>query len=425
MLLLLLLLNPWPGWRGPDGRGVSTETNLPSEWGPDRNVIWKVPIDGQGHSSPVVWGNRVFLTSDVEGPLVPGARAPVHIENGQEFLHPDSKGADRSHRLEVLALDRVTGALVWKHVVHDDVVYDNRHDQGSYAAPTPVTDGERVFAYFESQGVHAFDFEGKLLWSNSLGPIGSMGMGPGTSPLLFENILILQCDEDMGEKSFIAALEKRTGEEIWRRTRPVQSSWATPVIVSGPKGPELVTSGFEWVIAYDPRSGEELWRVQGVQSNAIPSPVAGEGMVIVSTGYPDKRVFAIEIGRRGDLTGTDAILWQFEKGTAYVPSPILYRDYLYLMNDKGIVTCLEAKSGRLVYEGGRVPVPAFFMASFVAAEGKLFLTSQDGDTFVVRAGPEHEVLATSSVGEPVYASPAISQGSFFIRGTKHLFRIGS
>jgi outer membrane protein assembly factor BamB len=178
------------------------------------------------------------------------------------------------------------------------------------------------------------------------------------------------------------------------------------------------------VIAYDPRTGAELWRTKGVRSNAIPSPVAGDGFVILSAGYPDKRVFAVELGHRGDLTGTAAVLWQYDRGTAYVASPIRYRDYLYLMSDKGIVTCLEARTGKLVYEGGRVPVPATFMASFVAAEGKLFLTSDDGDTFVIAAGPEHRVLGTSSVGEPVSASPAISQGSFFIRGAEHLFRIG-
>ncbi len=414
----------WPQWRGRDGQGISNEKNLPWEWGPEKNVIWKVPVEGQGHSSPVVWGDRIFLTRDVEGPVVPGAKAPIHMENGQEFLHPDSRGADRSHRLEVLAFDRQSGALVWTKAVHEGTVFDNRHQSGSYAAPTPVADGERVYAYFESQGIHALDFEGTLLWSKTLGPIGSMGMGPGTSPILFEGLLILQCDEDVGEKSFLVALDKLTGNEVWRRARPVQSSWATPILVQGPKGPELVTSGFEWVLAYDPRTGEELWRTKGVLSNAIPSPVAGDGFVILSAGYPEKRVFAVELGRRGDVSGTDAVLWEYDKGTAYVASPIRYGDYLYLMSDKGIVTCLEAKTGKLVYEGGRVPVPATFMASFVAAEEKLFLTSEDGDTFVIAAGPEHRILATNSVGEPVSSSPAISQGSFFIRGAEHLFRIG-
>ncbi len=276
----------WPQWRGRDGQGVSLETNLPSEWSPGKNIVWKVPVEGRGHSSPVIWGDRVFLTSDVEGPVVPGAKAPIHIENGQEFLHPDSQGADRSHRLQVLAFDWRDGAPVWKRVVYEGTVFDNRHKQGSYAAPTPVVDGERVYAFFESQGIYAFDFEGNALWNASLGNIGSMGMGPGTSPVLFEGLVILQCDEDMGEKSFLVALDKLTGKEVWRKPRPVQSSWATPIVVAGPKGPELVASGLEWVIAYDPRSGEELWRTKGVLSNAVPSPVAGDGFVILSTGYP-------------------------------------------------------------------------------------------------------------------------------------------
>jgi len=249
-------------------------------------------------------------------------------------------------------------------------------------------------------------------------------MGPGVSPVLCENLIILQCDVEMGDGSFIAAVDKHTGREVWRTSRANRRSWATPLLVRVEQRAELVASGAESVIAYDPGTGRELWRSPGVVSHPIPSAVAGHGMVFVTAGSQAKRAIAIRLGGSGDLGGTPGVVWQYEKGTAYVPSPILYGNFLYLMTDKGLLTCLDAKSGMVQYEGGRVPVPATFTASPVAFEGKILLTSEDGDTFVLRAGPRHEVLRTNSIGEPAYASPAISRGRIFIRGEKHLYCIG-
>ncbi|MDQ5846465.1 MAG: PQQ-binding-like beta-propeller repeat protein, partial [Acidobacteriota bacterium] len=210
--------------------------------------------------------------------------------------------------------------------------------------------------------------------------------------------------------------------QVWKTPRKVQVSWATPLLVNTSKRAELITSGTEAVVAYDPLTGKELWRHKGVESNAIPSPVANTEMVFISAGFPAKIAMAINLGGSGDLA--DAVVWKYQKGTAYVPSPILYGDYLYLTTDRGILTCLDAKSGEVKYEGGRVPIPATFTASPVAFEGKILLTSEDGDTFIVKAGPKHEILATNSVGEPVYASPAVSDGNIFIRGEKNIYAIG-
>jgi outer membrane protein assembly factor BamB len=248
-------------------------------------------------------------------------------------------------------------------------------------------------------------------------------MAPGTSPVLYENLVILQCDEENGEKSFIVALDKKTGKEVWKAPRKVQASWATPLIVRAGKRTELITSGNEWVISYDPKTGKELWTAKGHESNAIPTPVAGLGMVFITAGFPVKQTKAITLGGSGDITSS-GVSWTYGKGMAYVPSPILYGDYLYLTTDRGILTCLDAKTGKVIYEGGRVPIPATFTASPVAFEGKILLTSEDGDTFVIKAGPQHAVVATNSLGEPVYASPAISDGMIFIRGEKNLFAIG-
>lgn len=414
----------WPQWRGPDGSGISTERGLPEEWGETKNVRWKTPLPGKGHSSPVVWGKRVFVTTAIEGAVVPGAKAVEHKVEGQVWKHPDSVGADRKHTLKVIALDRDTGRILWEQTAWEGTPYDDRHRKSSFASATPATDGKMVYAYFGTEGLYAYDFNGKLAWKATVGKLANSGMGTGTSPVLYENFVVIQADEEDGVNSSLVAYDKKTGKEVWRTPRKVQISWATPLLVNTGKRTELVTSGNEFVISYDPATGKELWRGKGLESNAIPSPVAtaGHDMVVVSAGFPAKAAYAIKLGASGELKETD-IAWSYAKGTAYVPSPILYGDYIYLLTDKGIMTCLDARTGEVKYEGGRPPVPATFTASPVAFDGKILLTSEDGDTFVVKAGPKHEVIRTNSLGEPVYASPAVAAGKIFIRGEKNLYAI--
>jgi outer membrane protein assembly factor BamB len=416
----------WPQWRGPEGQGISTEKNLPDEWSQTKNILWKTALPGRGHSSPIIWGKKIFLTAAIEGPVVPGAKAVKHIRRGQDYVHPDSVGGDRHHTLKVLCLDRDTGKLLWERTAYEGTVHDDRHRKNNFASSTPVTDGQRVYAFFDAEGLYCYDFEGKLVWKISLGKIAKMGLGHGISPVLHENLLILQCDqEDGGPISFIVAVDKRTGKEVWRVARTHRKTWATPLLVRAPQRVELIASGAETVIAYDPATGKELWSCEGVVGHAIPSAVAGHGMVFITAGYPSKRVIAVRLGATGNLTGTPHLAWKYDKGTAYVASPILYGDYLYVLNDKGILTCLDAKTGAVKYEGGRVPVPASFTASPVAFDGKILLTSEDGDTFVIKAGPEHAVIRTNSLGEPVLASPAIAGGRIFIRGEQHLYCISN
>jgi outer membrane protein assembly factor BamB len=414
----------WAGWRGPGGQGIAGATGLPTEWSETKNVAWKTPIPGKGHSSPVVWGDRIFLTTAIDGDVVPGAKAVPHLDEGKEFVHPDAIGADRKHRFEVLAIDARTGKVLWERVAFEGTPYDSAHRKASFASPTAVTDGQRVYAFFGSEGLYAYDFLGKLLWKAAMPGIANMGVGYGTSPVLHQGLLIVQCDEDSGDKSFIAAYDAKTGKEAWRVARKVQVGWATPVIVRAGERDELVTSGTEWLIAYDPMTGNELWRSKGLLSNAVPSPVVGKDVVVLTSGYPSKKAIAIKPGGSGDITGSDHVLWTYEKGTAYVPSPILYGDFVYLVTDKGLMTCLDAKTGAVKYEGARPPVAASFMASPVAFDGKILLSSEDGDTFVIKAGTAHEVLRTNSLGEPISASPAIANGRIYIRGEKSLFAIG-
>lgn len=412
----------WPQWRGPSGQGISEEKNLPTTWSATKNIKWKTPIAGRGHSSPIVWGNKIFLTTAIEGPLVPGAKAVKHMDGDKEYVHPDSVGADHKHLFKVICLSRETGKILWEQTSFEGTPYDDRHRKSSFASSTPATDGKYVYAFFGSEGLYAYDVKGKFAWKADLGKLATAGMGTGTSPILYDNLVIVQCDEENGERSFIVGINKKTGKEVWRTPRKVQLSWATPLLVRTTRRAELITSGNEAVIAYEPATGKELWRHKGVDSNAIPSPVANNEMVFISAGFPARIAMAIKLGGAGDLV--DSVVWKYAKGTAYVPSPILYGDYLYLTTDRGILTCLDARTGEVKYEGGRAPIPATFTASPIAFDGKILMTSEDGDTFVIKAGPKHEILGTNTVGEPVYASPAVAAGNIFIRGEKSLYCIG-
>jgi outer membrane protein assembly factor BamB len=413
----------WPGWRG-NGQGVAPEAKVPLEWSDSKNVLWKAPLPGRGHSSPIVWGDRIFVTTAIEGEHVPGSPRMKHPQpDGTDFRHPDAMGDDHRHTFKVLAVDGGDGKIVWERTAWEGVPVDSRHKKGSFASPTAATDGERVYAYFGTEGLYAYDFAGNLAWKFLPGVLGSASVGLGTSPVLYKDLVILVCDEENGEKSFVVALDRRTGKEVWRTPRKIELSWATPVIVNANGRDELITSGNQANIAYDPATGRELWRMEGLKNNAVTTPVVGDGVVVISSGYPDKLSLAVKPGGSGDVTS--AILWRYAKGSAYVPSPILYGGYVYLLTDKGLVTCLDAKTGAVKYEGARPPVPATFMASPVAVDGRLLLMSQDGDTFVVKAGPEFAIERTNTLGEPISASAAVAGGRLYIRGEKHLFAIGT
>jgi outer membrane protein assembly factor BamB len=416
----------WPQWRGPGGHGVSAEKNLPTEWAPAAdgkpavNIKWKTEIPGRGHSSPVVWRNRIFLTTSLKGEHVPGRKAPVHLDFQKKpgYVHPDTLDVDYKHTLKVYAIDAGTGKVVWERIAYDGEMADDRHKKNTYATSTMVTDGERAYAFFESAGLYAYDFSGKLVWKKDLGGIIKAGMGPGTSPIIYKDLIILQCDQEMGDGSYIVALNRRTGEEAWRATRAHRRSWATPLIIKAGDRDEMIASGAESVIAYDPATGTELWRSKGTVSHPIPSAVTTKGLVFLTAGSSSKNALAVR-------PGTGEVVWSYNKGAAYVPSPIALGNYFYMVNDSGLMTCIDALTGERKYEGGRPPVPATFTASPIAFDDNIVLTSEDGDSFVVKAGPVHEVLRTNSVGEPVYASPAVANGTIYIRGDKHLFAIAN
>jgi outer membrane protein assembly factor BamB len=428
-------LDTWPQWRGPGGLAVGRAAGYPDTWSETSNIVWKAEIPGRGHSSPVVWGDRIFLTTSVEGGPAPGNKPPVHLgwDMKPGYVHPDSVGSDHQYSLHVLAVDAKTGRILWTHQIYDGPMFDDRHRKNTYASPTAVTDGKLVYFFFESGGLHAYDIDGTPKWKVTLGGIAKAGLGPGTSPVIYEDLIIVQSDQEMGEGahpdtgatgSFIAAFDRFTGKPVWKTERDNRRSWATPLLVTTAGRTELIASGAEAVIAYDPKTGKELWRTAGTKGHPIPSSATAFGLVFAFAGNAEnsKMVIAFRPGAEGEKDGT-RVVWRYTRGTAYVASPILYGDYLYLLTDGGIVSCLDARTGAVQYPGGRVPVPASFTASPVAFGDKILLTSEDGDTFVLRAGPKHEIVRTNSIGEPVYASLALANGMVYIRGEKHLFAI--
>lgn len=417
-------VDDWPQWRGPEGAGIGRGTGYPEKWSATEHIAWKAAIPGKGHSSPVIWGNRLFITTAIQGEQIPGRKAPDHLgfDFKPGYLHPDSVGVDYANTLKVLALDAETGAIVWDRTVYAGPMYDNRHSSNTYASASVVTDGKMVYASFESEGFYAFDFDGTPKWHVSFGGMAKAGLGPGTSPILHGPLVILQADLEMGEGSSIVALDRMTGKEVWRTKRANRRSWATPILVTAGGRTELIASGAEAVFAYDPLTGAELWRTDGTRSHPIPSFVAGHGLVIATAGSSNKVGFAIRPGPDGQQ-GETRVAWRHNRGTAYVTSPILIGDYVYFVTDAGVMTCLDVKTGTVIYEGGRVPVPATFRASPVAFGDRILLTSEEGDTFVIRAGPKHEVLATNPIGEPVWASAALANGRVYLRTDKHVFAI--
>ncbi|MBL8177751.1 MAG: PQQ-binding-like beta-propeller repeat protein [Bryobacterales bacterium] len=418
-LIALAVQAEWWGFRGPGGNGVLELKTLPAEWGESKNIAWKAAIPGKGHSSPILAGGRVFLTTSVEGETIPGKKAVKHVIGGETFVHPQTASEDKRVALHALAVDAASGKILWNHKVYDGDVYDGRHQFNTFASPTPITDGKTVFFYFESQGLYAFDFEGKALWKMSVGGVAKLGLAAGTSPVMAGGVIVLQADEDNGEKSFLYGVSPKNGEIVWKTKRDVSVTYNTPVVVKNGKDDVVVTAATEHVIAYDAASGKELWRGPGIGGYAAASPVSGLGLVFPNSYHPVKKLMAMRV----DPKAGERVAWQYEKGTAYVPSPILYGEHLYLMTDSGMLSCLEAKTGKVVYEGKRLPKPGKFTASPVAFDGKLLLTNQDGDTYVVQAGAEHAVLGTNSLGEAVYASPALDGDSIYVRGAQHLYRI--
>lgn len=416
----------WPGWRGPGGIGISSEKGIPVQVDMAGNVKWKTAIPGLGHSSPIVWGDKVFVTTAVSSDP-----KEDYWEKGFPQIQRKPDSADISWK--VLCIDRDTGKILWERTAVRKKPVNARHTKNSYASQTPVTDGEYVYAFFGDQGMYCYDFKGNLIWSRDLGTFTMRnGWGMGSSPVLYKGLVIQTCDQETGE-SFIIALDKKTGKTVWRVSRDEASSWSTPLIYQVGKRPELIVNATKAIRSYDPETGKLLWECRGpATSITTPTPTHSNGLIIVSSGFfvePVRPVTAFRPGSTGDITlpegktESEAIVWRQSTAAPYIPSPIAYGDRFYVLFDQGFIACYDTKTGKEIYGKTRIDTGVNFSASPVAVDGKLYLASEDGDLYVVNAGTKFELLAKNAIGEAMMASPAVSQGKMFVRALKHLYCI--
>ena len=416
----------WPQWRGPFFSGMA-RGDAPTTWSDTSNVKWKTEIPGKGHSTPVVWGDRIFLTTAIPTGK-PAAAAPTPEVQG-EGRRGRGAGGDTApqpeQRFEVLCLDRKTGKILWQRTAKVAAPHEGYHRvYGSFASNSPVTDGKHVYASFGSRGLYAYDFSGKLVWQKDFGVQMKikLGFGEGTAPLLDGNSLFLVFDHEAG--SFMVALDKRTGKELWRVTRDELTSWSTPLAIEHAGRRQVVVAATKKVRSYDPETGKVIWEVAGLGGNVVPVPVYHNGIVYVMSGFRDPRLMAIKLGKEGDLTGTDSVLWSQTRGLAYTTSPVLHDNKLFFVTDNGLISAYNATTGEAFFAQTRLPKTYNFKASPVGANGKLYLASESEDVVVVRMGPSFEVLATNTLKDQTFiASPAIIDGEIYLRGQNTLFAI--
>jgi outer membrane protein assembly factor BamB len=423
--LPLSAADSWPQFRGPQSTGVADDPALPETWSATRNVVWKTEIPGSGWSSPVVWGDRIFLTSVISTVAPEAPKKGLYFGGNREGIPSDE------HRWMVYAVDWKTGKIAWEREVHRGSPRSSLHLKNTYASETPVTDGERVYAYFGNLGLFVFDMDGKPLWSAHWGPFRTRyGWGTAASPVLYKERIYVVNDND--DQSFLAALDKRTGKQIWRVERDEASNWSTPFIWENEKRTEIITSGTRKVRAYD-LDGKVLWELGGMSSIVIPTPFAQNGLLYLASGYVGdnvRPVFAVRPLARGDISlkesenANEYIAWYQRQAGPYNPSPLVYGDFYYTLLDRGMMTCHEARTGREIYGKQRIdPETTAFTASPWAYNGKIFALSEDGDTFVMQSGAEFKVLGKNPLNEMCMATPAIARGSLIIRTATKLYRI--
>lgn len=421
----------WPSFRGPDGTGVADGQNPPVAWDvkSGESVRWKTPVPGLGHSCPVVWGDRVFLTTAVSS----GQPDPkVRVGNYGDVTSVDDTS---KHTWQVLCLDRDTGKILWTRTAYEGVPKIKRHLKGSQANCTPATDGRHVVACFGSEGLYCYDFAGKLLWKRDLSTLDSSfaldreyEWGFGNSPVLHDGLCVLQCD--LSRDSFIAAYSLADGSKVWSTPRDEIPSWSSPVVWRNAVRTEIVTNAAQYARGYDPATGAELWRLAKKSEVTVPTPVLGKDLAFVTSGNrPIQPIIAVRPGASGDIslkdgeTSNSSIAWSKMRGGPYMPTPILYDYYFYTCSNSGVVACYEAATGREVYKeriGG-----ASYTASPVAADGRLYFTSEQGEVRVVKAGPEFELLAVNKLDDYCLATPAISNGALFVRSQHFLWALGA
>ncbi|MBC8877237.1 MAG: PQQ-like beta-propeller repeat protein [Planctomycetes bacterium] len=408
----------WPRWRGPLDTGVAPDADPPVEWSESKNIRWKIALPGLGHSTPIVWDDRIFITAAVPyGDALkprysnaPGAHDNRPITHRQEFV--------------VLAVSRRHGKILWQRTVRKELPHEGAHYTGSLASNSPVTDGEHLFALFGSYGLYCLNLDGEFEWEKDLGKMQvKHGHGEGTSPTLYSETLIINWDHE--GQSFVAALDKRTGKERWKVAREEVTSWATPIAVEVGGKPQLIVSGTDRVRGYDLATGNIIWECGGLSANIVASPVAAEGMVYAASSYDKQAMLAIRLdGAKGDITGTEQVAWSRIRRTPYVPSPLLYGDSLYFLRHyQGILSRVDAKTGEERLDPFRLGGIRNVYSSPVGAANRVYIIDRDGATMVISHEPTPRILALNRLNDTFSASAAIVGREMVLRGQRYLYCI--
>ena len=421
----------WPSFRGPQASGVADGLNLPDRWdvATGDNVLWRTPIPGLAHSSPIVWGDRIFVTSAVS------TNASASFRPG---LYGDGDASDdrSTQKWMLYAIDRKTGRIAWERVCVEGVPIDKRHIKSTYASATPATDGRTVVALFGSEGIYAYDVNGTFRWKVDLGrmnmgayDIPTYEWGPASSPVLWNDLVIVQVDTQAD--SFIVALKAATGDVAWKTPRAELPSWGTPTVAATAAGPRLVTNAANYVRGYDPGTGRELWKLGGSSKITAPTPIFADGVFVVASGRaPERPIFVVRADAQGDITppagqtSGGALVWSRTGRGSYMPTPLVYRGILYVLANNGVFDAYDLATGEEIYRERLAKVGSGFSASPVAADGRIYLSNEDGDMFVVEAGRTFRQVAENGMGELIMASPALSNGVMYVRTAKSLVAIG-
>ncbi len=422
----------WPSFRGREARGIAEGHPTPVSWDVEsgRQVRWRTPLPGLGHSSPAIWGNRLFVTTAISGKPEDELKVGLYGDIGPVK-------DDGSHRYLVYCLDKRNGKLLWERTAHEGVPRTKRHPKSSHANPTIATDGKHVVAFFGSEGLYAYDMKGKLLWKQDLGVLESSfymvppaQWGFASSPVIHDGRVIVQADVLKG--SFLAAFDVKTGKELWRTARDEFPTWGTPTVHEGPTRTQIVVNGYKHIGGYDLKTGKELWRMKGGGDIPVPTPVVWEDLVFITNAHGAKApIYAVRLDAKGDVSldkdasSNAGVAWSTERDGAYMQTPLVYDGLLYVCRDNGVLGCYRARTGEELYRERVGAGKSGFSASAVAADGKLYFTSEVGDVVVVQAGPEFKKLATNSLGEIAMASPAISEGVLYFRTRGHVVAIGA
>lgn len=412
----------WPQWRGPAETGAALIGNPPAEFSETKNIKWKTEIPGKGHATPIVWGDQIIVLTAVATDKKP-AQGEVKQEDGR--MGPPSSATEFIHKFQVISVDRKSGKIQWERTVKEEIPQERTHTLGSWASNSPVTDGENIYAYFGSRGLFCLDFQGNILWERDFGQMEIiMSFGEGSSPSMYKDKIVVVWDHEAG--SFIAALDKKTGKDVWKIDREEKTSWASPLIVEVNGKAQVITAATNKVRSYDFETGEPVWECTGLTRNVIPNPVYADGILYVMSGFRGNALFAINLGKaKGNITDTDVILWKYLQDASYTPSPVLMGGKLYFLKaNNGTISCLDAKDGKVNYINEKLEGIVNIYSSPTGAGDRLYIAA-DGIVDVIGAGPSFSLLSSNKLDDTFHASPVVIGNDLFLRGFKYLYCISA